>query len=218
MKTYKITFHLQTPISFIDVPTFDGLLAYCFAKEVKQDKFYQKLSYTKDELIDFRKLPLGRHKKGYFYASSMQFDKGLEYIEKWRKRWDNQNDYKSDFKKAKRKIAINKAEFKSYDMPIPLNVIPKVWFYFKSSEIEEVIKLLHRQLVGIGKKISQGNGIIRTFEVEETKFNFDSIFRPIPKKFVTSDMMLNTNNKVVIAYCGWKPPYWLPENMTDCVK
>jgi len=55
---YKITFNLKTPISFIDKPKFDGLLAYCYAKDLLQEKFVQKLSYLKTEQIDFSKMPI----------------------------------------------------------------------------------------------------------------------------------------------------------------
>jgi len=58
---YKITFNLQTPISFLERSTFDGLLSFCYAKELLQDKFSQKLSYDKKEQIDFSGMPLNIH-------------------------------------------------------------------------------------------------------------------------------------------------------------
>jgi len=216
MKTYKITFNLQTPISFLERPTFDGLLAFCYAKELLQDKFAQKLSYDEKEHIDFSEMPLITHKKGYSMSSSMFLGKSEEFTERWRKRWDNRNDFKADFGKRLRKVQITKAEFKSYDMPYPLSAIPKVWFFFQTENTEKVKYLISEHLAGIGKKVNYGNGIIKDFKIEESDFNFNSIFRPIPKNMATSGMMLNSK-KVVFNYCAWKPPYWDTNNFAECV-
>lgn len=211
MKTYKVTFKLQTPISFIDVPTFDGVLAYCYAKELQQEKFVQKLSYDKLEIIDFTKMPIALHQDGYFIASSMNFgDNSVEFMEYWHKRWDNQNDSISNFGKSKRKVRIDSGIFKSYSMPISLNLIPEVWFYFQTDDIEQVKYLLDSHLVGLGKKISQGNGIIKETIIQTSDFKFNSIYRPIPLS------LLPEIPKGAIRYCGWKPPYWMPDNMEAC--
>ena len=215
MKKYKITFNLQTPISFLERPTFDGLLAFCYAKELLQDKFSQKLSYDKKEQIDFSEMPLITHKNGYFMASSMFFDKSEDFTERWRKRWDNRNDFKADLGKRLRKVQITKAAFKSYDMPYPLSAIPKVWFYFQSADIEKVKYLILEHLAGVGKKVNYGNGIIKDFEIKESNFNFNCVFRPIPKKYATSEMLLNSQ-KVVFNFCAWKPPYWDANNFEEC--
>ena len=213
---YKITFNLQTPISFLERPTFDGLLAFCYAKELLQDKFSQKLSYDKKEQIDFSGMPLNIHKNGYFMASSMFFDESEEFTERWRKRWDNRNDFKADFGKRLRKVQITKAEFKSYDMPYPLSAIPRVWFFIQSKNITKVKYLISEHLAGIGKKVNYGNGIIKDFEIKESDFNFNSIFRPIPKKYATPEMLLNSQ-KVIFNFCAWKPPYWDVNNLEECI-
>jgi len=156
------------------------------------------------------------HKNGYFLASTMFFDENVEFTERWRKRWDNRNDFKVDFKKQKRKIQINRAEFKSYDMPYSLNSIPKVWFYFQSTNIDYVRYLLFEYLLGIGKKIAYGNGIIDNYTIETTDFNFNTVFRPIPKRFVSEDMIMK-GQSVNLMYCAYKPPYWNIDNFDDCL-
>lgn len=209
MKQYKITFKLDTPASFTDLPTFDGLLAYCYAREMTKGKsFIQKLSYSKDELIDFSEMPIKLNKNGYFEASSMYFDesKSVEFIERWRKRWANHHDEIADFGKRIRKVAINKGGFKSYDMPLQLKDIEEVWFFFKSNNLENVKHLL-KHLYGIGKKIAQGHGLIESYKIEDS---FDKFKRQIPVKFIKD----NTSSQ--IQYCAYKPPYWMVSNYEVC--
>lgn len=216
MKNYKITFNLDTPISFIDVPTFDGLLAYAFAKRKLGRKFGQKLSYSKDEIIDFTAMPIAMHQNGWFIASSMMWDKTKtkESIERWRKRWSTKDDQIADFGKKQRKVDTTRGEFKSYDTPFVLKDIKQVWFYFASSNIEEVNKLIETYISHIGKKRAYGHGEILDFEIKETKFNFEAeIYRPMPRKLAEVKNMTS----IRFQFCGYKPPYWLPDNMEECV-
>lgn len=215
MQTFKITFKLKNQISFIDIPTFDGVLAYAYAKEkLPGCDFAQKLSFSKDEILDFSEMPISKHEKGYFLASFMFFDesKAIEHIQKWRKRWDNKHDYIADFDGKVRKVRIDAADFKSYDIPLRVIAIDKIWFYFVSENVNEVERLISRHIYFLGKKRSQGYGEIANFEIEKSDFDFKTIFRPIPIDFVEK----NSTFVSEIRYCSWQPPYWLPENFTQC--
>jgi CRISPR type IV-associated protein Csf3 len=109
---YQIRIQLAEAISYTYpfLPTFDGLLAYAFAKEVyasyAQRKYYldyllqtgqkakhdyikeqpltdslpQKVNYPEAEMIDFRAMPLAFHEKGYALASSMLHDKSAPIL------------------------------------------------------------------------------------------------------------------------------------------
>lgn len=218
MQTYKIIFKLATPVSFIDIPTFDGILSYAFAREkLKGQSFAQKLNITKEELLDFSEMPISMHKKGYFIASRMFWDetKAVEHIQRWRKRWANQHDKLSDFGKKIRKVRINSGEFKSYDMPLRVIAIDKVWFYFQSESLSEVDRLVRNWIYFIGKKRSQGYGEISFFNIEKYDFDFTRIFRPIPINII--GMNLENEFNYQIKYCAWKPPYWLPDNFEQCI-
>lgn len=213
-ETYKITFEMVKSMSFIDLPTFDGILSYAFAREKNGDKpFIQKLNYESDELIDFSEMPITRHENGYFIASSMFFGdcEIIEDTQRWRKRWDCKNDRLADFGKNKRKIDISRGQFKSYDMPITTKLIEKCWFYFQSTNVNEVERLLKKWIHFLGKKRSQGYGEIKSFKIETTKFDFNKIYRPIPVKF------LDSYDSEKIKYCAWRPPYWLPDNFDNCI-
>lgn len=212
METYKITFKLDTPCCITDMPTFDGLLAYCHAKELNGNKpFVQKMNYPKDELIDFSTMPVEMHENGYFMASSMVFnkDEAVKFIERWRKRWANKYDKLADFGKTKRRVSVSNGQFKSYDAPIELTDVEQVCFYFRSNDVDKV-KYLLRHLYGIGKKISQGHGLISDFKIEKSDFDFTGTFRPIPLKF------FEMNEQCNVAFCSWRPPYWMNENFDVC--
>jgi len=210
---YKITFHLTDPICFIDRPVFDSILAYAYVKE-KNGFVAQKLNLTKEEMIDFSLMPLKLHKNGYFIASQMFFDEAINFTGSWKKRWDNQHDYLVDFGEGKkRKIEINKGEFKSYDMPLNLYSIPEVYFVFDSDNVNEVERLIEKHIAFIGKKGSQGYGMFDTFSIDEIDLDFDkNILRPIPVEFLIG----KDKEGYEIKYTSWKPPYWLPINFEVC--
>jgi len=212
MQYYKISFNLASAISFIDLPVFDALLAYCYMKE-KDGSVQQRLSIPKEELESFDDLPLIRHSDGYFLASWMQFDynKAAEFTGSWKKRWANQYDFLADFGKKVRKVRINAGEYKSYDMPLVLHSIKTVWFYFASNDIVRVEYLL-RHLRGIGKKTSQGKGEISGFHIESVNYNpFDKVIRPIPAK------ESGLKESISVRMMAWRPPYWLSENQSFCL-
>jgi len=212
---YKITFHLEAPVSFIQRPVFDGILAWCWMKE-KHGAVEAPLSIPAEKVETFDDLPITRHPPGYFIASWMMFDemKAVEFLGSWKKRWDQRHDGLADFGKKKRKVRINAGEFKSYDMPITLHQIREVWFYFDSPDVEQVEHLL-RHLYGIGKKTSQGYARITLFEIEEINHNpFTSIIRPIPATEKDISQLLASGGH--IGQMAWKPPYWLPENHAFC--
>jgi CRISPR type IV-associated protein Csf3 len=217
MKTHKITFNLAAPISFIDRPTFDGVLSYAYAREIMKDKpFVQKLNIEPDELIDFSPMPISQHKNGWFMASYMMWDEAnaVEHTQHWRKRWANEKDEIADFGKNQRKVEINKGKFKSYDMPMRTVTIAAVWFYFQSENVAEVSRLVEKHIQFLGKKRAQGFGEVSSFVIEESEFDFSKVFRPIPAEFFTTDFQ-DINYK--FAFCAWKPPYWLPANFAKCV-
>lgn len=215
---YKITFQLSTPLSIMTPPTFDGVLSYAFARETLGESFEQRLSLPQDTIIEFSPMPIVRHEKGYFMASAMQWDKDnmVEFQEKWRKRWDARHDHLVD-KPAK--IRIQQGKYKSYDVPYPLKDIKTVWFYFKSNDVQEVERLVTKWIMFLGKKRAYGQGLIDSFVIEQDNtFDYLGVFRPIPQSLVdVSEITKLPNFKFGFAYCGWKPPYWLPNNITECL-
>lgn len=213
---YKIEFKMNAPICFVERPVFDGILAYCYARELLGDKFGQKLNLTQDEIIDFSGMPISMHPDGYFLASWMFWGEEIEFTGSWKKRWANEFDDIADFGKPKRKVRINAGKYKSYDMPMQLHRMKSIWFYFESEDPIEVKRLISDYLFGIGKKTSQGYGEFESFEISETKEkNFSKeVIRPVPVK---EKDMSNLNGGMNLQLMGFRPPYWLPENQGFCL-
>lgn len=216
---YKITFNMKTPICFIDKPMFDAIISYCYAREFLGDKFKQGLSYSEDDLLDFEAMPIKKHQEGYFVATWMMYDQEVEYQGSWKKRWANEHDHLADFGKLKRKFRINSGKYKSYDMPLNLHHIPKVWFYFDSDDVDEVKRLIDKWIFGIGKKTSQGYGEFSSYVIEKSDFDFQGeSCRPVPiseERFLK--MMKAQEQNITVKYTGFRPPYWLPENQSYCI-
>lgn len=211
---YKITFKLKSPVSFIELPTFDGILAWCYMKD-KYGIVEQKLTIDNPESFD--DMPLCKHPDGYFIASWIQYEKekSIEFTGSWKKRWDNRHEHLTDFGKKVRKVRSNAGEYKAYDMPIVLQNIKDVWFFFASENIERVRYLVANHLWGIGKKTSQGYGEIDSFEITEIDNNpfLETVLRPIPVNQTDLSNLQNLSVKLM----GYRPPYWLPENQTFCL-
>lgn len=180
------------------------------------DHLPQKLYIPKIERIlsSVNYYPVLFDVKNNALSSYMFYEKDglIEYLGSWKKRWANEHDSLSSFGKNKRKVRINNGSFKSYNMPIRIIDIPECWFYFQSDNVDEVERLLNTHIAGLGKKISQGKGLISSFLIESINYNpFEKIIRPIPVREIKKD----TNVK--LQYTGFQPPYWLPDNQGFCI-
>jgi hypothetical protein len=104
-------------------------------------------------------------------------------------------------------------------VPYPLKDIKTVWFYFQSDNVEEVTRLVAKWIMFLGKKRAYGQGLIDSFTIQPNDtYDYSSIFRPMPQNLVdVSEIIRQPNFKFGFAYCGWRPPYWLPNNITECL-
>ncbi len=211
---YRIDITFGNAICFIDVPIFDAIIAYAYAKE-KLGSLTYKTSLSKQELEEFElliemdKFPIKKHEDGYYISSYMQYDNSEQFKGSWKKRWCNQYDFIADFGNSKKAIEIDKGSFKSYDMPLNLHSIPTAYFYFDSDNVDQVSYLFEKHIWGIGKKNSQGYGKISSFVIKEIDYNpFENVIRPIPLGDITEvekmDLFINRH----IKHMRIKPPYW----------
>jgi hypothetical protein len=180
---------------------------------------------SQDQLYGYLEgLPLSKQ-NDYYLASIMFFDPGKceNYTGSWKKRWANQHDHLVDFQKKTKKINVSQGEFKSYDMPLNLWSIPKVWFYFESNQPEYVQKLVLTNLAGIGKKVSQGFGFYDRVEVElENNLSFEKdLLRPIPAHTDVCEKIINrimqNGGQIQSRFCAYRPPYWGNAERLNCI-
>ncbi len=211
---FKISLRMRTPICFTERPTLDGIVSSCWMKENRPDLMTtQRLSIPQKELIDFRGLLPMAYEDGnswYFLASSMCYGKMISTHSWWRKSWDSQYDYLSDFKGKRRKVAVGEGEFKSYMVPMSIFSIPLIWFYVECTEeqSQEIKRLIEGNIIGIGKKVGQGYGWFNPPLIIEEATDIDiKKMRPIP---MVPGEVGNYH------FCSFRPPYWHPSNMDLC--
>lgn len=200
MKNLKITALLASPLSFNYDILFDTLLISAKAKGLKMsdEEFDPTNAINIDEEVKYlNDIPL----------CSKGFVEGLNGTAKYYKRFDED----SELFYCNKKIETGKGRFKNYSNTINTIHSSKIEFYCFGDK-GKIEKLLEK-VYSIGKKISQGYGIVREWKIEECEivnwFDIDNPLRPMPCDMFES----NNKNRKVIAY---KFPYWYKGNKKLC--
>lgn len=134
-------------------------------------------------------------------------------ITRWRKRFDP--DLENSVKDTQ--INITTGDFKSYNAALPYNAVDTLVFYF-SGDPERVKELVEEYVPALGKKRSQGFGVIEDVSVEkETEaqspiFHDNQILRSLPAQFLKG-----TPSGITIERRTVRPPYWHSGNQTLAV-
>lgn len=212
---YKISFYLNSPISFTFKPIFDDLLLYCYIID-KHGYVPQPTTMTEENIIKLPDELLKKHNSGVRYCSYMMFEDS-PYAESksfWVKRF---NQTKPELIKQTGKIDTQRGFYKSYKMPLRQIDLEKVWFIFDTenkSEVERLCGHIH----GIGKKRNQGMGEVERFEIKESD---GKIIRPVPVAAIPGDKLvknLESIGRVNKIYTRIEPPYWSQLNAAECVE
>ncbi len=200
MKNLKITALLASPLSFNYDILFDTLLISAKAKGLKMsdDEFNADNAINVQDIVRYL---------GDIPLCSKGFVEGIEGTAKYYKRFDED----SELFACNKKIETGKGKFKNYSNTINTIHSSEIIFYCFGDK-EKISKLLEK-VYSIGKKISQGYGIVREWKIEECNeinwFDIDTPFRPIPCEMFKS----NNKNRKVVAY---KFPYWYKGNKKLC--
>jgi hypothetical protein len=214
LKNLKIEAILQSPISVTrDVINFDGLISICVANEMG----LQDTKYNPEIKL---KLPIEFDDEMQLYKASCGFYAGKESTEKWYKRWDSENE---NYLELNKKIETGRGKYKNYAMPIKIISTNKITFYARA-EKKETQRLLTTHIHTIGKKSSQGYGIIKEWIITEIQHDNSFIFangnlsRQIPfedanKLLVCGNIKLDTKQSKV---CTPTFPYWDISKQVKC--
>lgn len=201
--------------------TLDAIISYCLAREGNMKKqlgnycIPQSLPPNNNMLNTLHLII--EHKGGAFGVPCSSFfqpiDEITEYLDSWKKRFESKHVYIADFKNAKRRINTASGQYRSYNNPLPGKVVNAGWFAF-IGDGQEVMRLIESNIVGIGKKVSEGFGWIENMELRESELTWKEILamRPVPL-FIAENHGINGNRQIH----GWKPPYWLKENICECI-
>ena len=209
-----VTFELQSPVVFTDFLYGDGILSYAVVLEALGDDIHN-LPDIRNKLFDIP-LPLEmRGKKLKYPAMSVGFlGSGVDGITRWRKKWDEVDDDRADFGTKKQQVIKGGGAYKMYDMPVRYVSVKSVKFHCCGNI--DIISTLMKKITAIGKKRSQGYGAVRKVVVKAEAKDFSCVkdgfvTRPIP---ITESKPKWKGEK---RFCAYKPPYWLPDNMAECI-
>jgi len=133
---------------------------------------------------------------------------------KWRKRFDVDLDHQI----KRTNINTSSGEFKSYNADLPYNAADKLLFYFRG-DAERTKEMVEAHVSGIGKKRSQGFGMINEVHVAEADESVESVLHHKGKvlRSIPSDWLTRVEPGVLHQQRTTKPPYWHPENQCMAV-
>lgn len=154
----------------------------------------------------------------YWACSRTQIEIKGRDTQYWNKRFDTQAALSDhiDFGVRVQKIIIEQGQFKAYHMPLPTLVCDRIVWY-ACGDVEQVAQLL-QPLAAIGKKRSQGNGMVLRWEVEGVPEDYSewkdgTLMRALPGPCVDTEKIIPLD----MQYTAFRAPQWHPMNQTMCV-
>jgi len=118
---YKLKIQLKNAISFIDPIYFDALLTSLWLKDV-YGFVPTPLQLRQEDVIQMPPGLLTEHPDGFYLASMLMFPvaEDTEYTTHFTKHFEARYVNRAKFS-GKRKIMVNKGDYKSYQLPILLH-------------------------------------------------------------------------------------------------
>lgn len=204
MKRLKIIAILRTNPIINNELYFDGILYYALRKYILKQNYYNLPRFSQ-KILKKIKLPIKRKNKVYL-ASKSCYKLKEKYIIYWRKRWNEISAQKWCINK---RIYINQKYTKNYNFPIEISILKnnKIWWYVIGNK-KIIIKLL-KEVIGIGKEINQGYGLIKKWKIKETNHKGVRLFPIIYKK--------NLPKNEIIERSSCYPPYSNRKNIKECI-
>lgn len=188
----------------------DSILAAEYIRKHHPDNFYNppppgdKTNWI-EPTLPFEKR--GKDNKWYWACSFNQIEPTGEYITYWHRRFDDNYEQYIDFKGKRGKVDETSGRFKAYRSPLNILLIPFLEWY-AVGDIKAVWDLC-KCVTAIGKKTSQGYGIVDRWEVTE----WDEDWSETRDGLLTRALYeLPDGVQGRKAVFGMRPPYWQREN------
>lgn len=200
----QITANMNSPVAYVDIIMFDSLLAAAVAIERETDQL------TSEEDIQEFELPLKKAEEGVWLASA-GFMAGIPGKAIYHKKWDEEND--EIVATGKSKIVVTNGVYKSYSMPLRYIDTNRIYFWAIGDKAEIRQKLT--KITAIGKKRSQGYGMVDNWAIEPSIITREQILalRPVPKSG-------NSTKIIPLQYIDMQirrtPPYWALSGAVVC--
>ena len=210
-KNWKITAYLGSPLAG-KPPYLDALLVFKKAHYLKIPR-----PNRTTPLADIPEVSIPVQRTGDLWHCSdpiymADYDRHAHFT----KRFETQVavDYAASNKL--RKINTGAGEFKAYHLPIRERGITQV-VWFVRGDRREINHLLSR-ITSIGKKISQGYGIVTRWEYDEMDNDHSISAEGVLMKTVPAIAPYLSLNGYKRNYGAYKPPYWHRDNYTEILE
>lgn len=202
--TYKAIFNMDAPLCVAGALMLDGLLAWV---QAQREGLPQRLTLPSPKSFD---LPIAWDDRGWHKCSRLMWGgDGVQDMQTWKKtpRFAKHRDAV-----AETKVVVTKGRYKAYQVPIETVFVDRAWFVFESDAPESVEAML-AEVPGLGKKVSQGYGLFKSFSVEPCEADFYAeILRPLPLELFS----IEGYEDVRTGMANVNYPYWEPSTRALC--
>lgn len=215
IKPYEITLHLKSPAALYDPLHLDGLLAKAVVENALQgeplptsgEPYWLPLPLKQAWTADTG-LPLW-HSTDFYPLETDTVESAF-----WHKRTIDPAFLPKARSGKPMNIRPTQGPLKEYRIPLPLHSCLK-WRASFEGDANAVATLL-KNFSSIGKKRSQGYGLVKEWQIQPIKqFSFFKAehepMRPVPTAYLSELPLLD------IAFSAWTPPYWSPVGFLLCL-
>jgi CRISPR type IV-associated protein Csf3 len=199
----------------------DSILAKAWMIINEPDKLWNSNPNTlkMDEMI-IAELPLEKREmlgKWYWSSSFAVYQKEGEFIDYWHKRFDKEYERFLDIGNKKAVFSPQSGRFRSYRMPLLGILTQNITWYCYGNPDETLRLFIDAAVTHIGKKRSQGYGLIKQWKVEETDEDYSEIG---PDGGLMRSMLMppeGLQGNTIMRRYGIRPPYWHVDNIFNCI-
>lgn len=166
----EVIAELATPVAFYEDITLDGILSHAQKRYVIGQHFYDTHSVDLGITTEFP-LPIKKD-VGVYICSRPQYEKLYEGSVKWRKKFDEH--MAEDFVDSNKQIYTTRGKLKEYNQKLRIVLIERISWTLIGDK--EPIKQLLTRVNAIGKKTSQGYGVVKKWIVRDTNKNITFLY------------------------------------------
>lgn len=157
---------LERPLHIVDDIYLDGLIHHEQQRYYFGSDYYNFNQINQEEGLNFDlKIPIQKNKDGIYLASKGYWDSEIVFINKFRKRFDEHHAEKW-VKTPKGKIRTSMGKFKNIDQPKKMILTESVKWVVLADK--NGLKKLLDKITAIGKKKSQGDGMVTKWLIRPT--------------------------------------------------
>jgi hypothetical protein len=214
---FRVTLHLKTPVVLYDPLRLDALLSYAVVSSLNlrlpqsAEPYFLPVPLRCEWTHPKLKLPL------WACTDLEPCEPNTIVSAFWHKRTIRPELLKRSRSGKPVNIRGTQGAEKEYRIPLPQHTSHK-WRCEGVGDIEEVCRLL-KGVGSVGKKRSQGYGIVQRWEIEPIEgFAFREgdgrVKRPLPGAFIMERQ--GVVGITATSLSGWTPPYWLQSTWVLC--